>query len=128
LFIVEGYRATLPLLVTYEINDWFALNVHGLVQYSDLSPTDDSIDGAVDISGLSYGGGGGFIFSGETFFFSPGLEITKTALSAEASDSGDSVTSNYTYTIVSLNMGWILGQEKKSLDRIENKLDKVLAE
>jgi hypothetical protein len=38
------------------------------------------------------------------------------------------VTSNYTYTIVSLNMGWILGQEKKSLDRIENKLDKVLAE
>ena len=123
-FFIEGYRLTLPLMVTYEINDWFAVNAYGLGQYSSLSPTDDTADGAVDISGASVGGGGGLTFSGETFYFSPSIEYTQTLLEAE-DDDANSVGFNYTYTVVSLNMGWILGKEKKQLDRIENKIDKM---
>ena len=127
LFIVEGFRLTLPVIATYEITKFFSVTGFGYGQYVDISPTDDDADASFAITGYNLGGGVGFTFEGETFYFTPMVEYSKSFNTAKATAEGEtaSADSEYTFVIVSLNLGFYLGKEKKQLDRLEKQIDNI---
>lgn len=127
LFFIEGYKASLPLIATYEIVEFFSVTAFGYGQYVSLSPTNDDSDVGYEYDGVNVGGGAAFTFEGETFYFTPMIEYSKAISDTETNVDGQtaSAETELSFVIVSINLGWYLGKEKQQLDRLENKIDGI---
>lgn len=129
LFFVEGVRLTLPVIATYELTPFFSVNVFGYGQYFNVSPTSEDSDDDIgyELNGVNVGGGGGFTFEGETFYFTPMIEYSKSVSDFTVKSEGqtESASADLTFVVVSLNLGFYLGKEKQQLDRQDKKLDDI---
>ncbi len=133
--LIEGVNVNLPVIMTYDLSSNFSINLFLYSSYinfksaMDDSESDDFSDnGGFMANSLTMGGGVGFKYTGETFYFMPSVDIGRTVMSFGdyAEDDSFSVTT----MVFSITMGWIGGKEMKKLkamdtklDRIENKLD-----
>jgi hypothetical protein len=113
----------LPLLLTYELSPRFAVTggINGSVwKVSSLPDNDSGGPFAVgDDLFTTTGGSVGIEISGETAYFRPSFEF-----STMVTDPGGDADRLKIAALV-LHFGFIGGREKKQLDRIENKLDRL---
>ncbi|MBU1240364.1 hypothetical protein KKF84_05125 [Myxococcota bacterium] len=133
--LIEGVNVNLPLILTYDLSRNFSINLFLYSSYIkfDTAMADDEADDFSDSGGftansVTVGGGIGFKYTGETFYFMPSVDFSRTALNFGDYAEDDSFA--VSYTVFSITMGWIGGREMKKLtamdtklDRIENKLD-----
>jgi hypothetical protein len=125
LIITTGTSAVLPGIATIELSDNVAItgSLFGRVTRYSSVDIDDSDEDLSVFSGSLFGTGASFgvEFRGEQFLFRPGFEYTRYAL--DFGDEDDFSGFN-TFSLV-VHVGFIGGREKKQLDRIEEKLDRL---
>lgn len=119
-FIVQGGSLRLPLIMTYDLSPNFALNVAafaGSTHYSQVDSDFYAFSGDLVHTGFA----AGIEIRGETFLFRPSFELT------EFVGSFDDPSFEPFHTInVVLHVAAIVGREKKQLNRIERKIDRVI--
>ncbi len=122
---MKGSGFTLPVLASYDINETFSINGSVFSSFSrfssDLSGVDSILTALVgDVNAT--GGSLGLEFSGKVFHIRPVIEVSRMApLKPEEVD-----WQPFKRTRFVLHLGFVLGKEKKQLDRLEEKLDKSL--
>ena len=121
-FILEGFKLTLPIIMTYELNDTIGLNLYGIGAYRSMQETDEAFNG-LGFEGFEAGGGIGIDIRGDTFYFMPGVEVTKYI--ADMSDSVISGSIDTTYVMIGISFGWYGGKELKKLKKMDKKLDRM---
>lgn len=131
--LVQGTGARLPLLVTYDVNDILSFTTSVHAAYTDWSfadedfePDEDEDSGLVIWNGglASFGTGVGLDIHTESFFVRPTFEFNRyqSNLNEEFEDSFEAFNS---YAFM-LNIGFVIGKTKKQLDRMEQKIDRLL--
>lgn len=119
--IISGTMLRLPAIATYELADNVAITgaVFGsTTRYSSIDGGDDSAFGAFSGTLVSSGAAFNLEFSGETFSIRPGVEFTRYAASVNNEQFEPFNTIN-----AMIHISFIMGREKKQLNRIEDKLD-----
>ena len=113
----------LPGIVTYELSDAFAINLAAFGSTTHYSGGDETNSDFGNFQGdlAAFGAAAGLEIRGEVFAIRPSIEWTDFAARLDQDNFKDFSTVN-----VMVHLAWIGGREKKQLDRIENKLDKVL--
>jgi len=117
--LAQGISARLPFLATYEVSKSFSLNAvvfgnYGNLASSLISGKDSTLEQTI-YTGLSIGPE----FRGEVFYIRPAIEYSR-VFSFVNSQVNQSNRINF-----NIHFGWIMGQEKKQLNRIENKMEKL---
>ena len=117
----EGYSVTAPLWLSYDVAKKLTMTVSPYIQYSKVSLTDSGSDTFTGIEGESIYAGASLsiLIKGRTLHFGPTFEYQhslKTFVEGDALDTPD-------FMMVGLILGFPMGEELESLDRIEDKLD-----
>ena len=122
---LQGANVTVPLWMSYDVSPKLTLTLSPYVQYSNISTVDEGgADGDLDsISGESLYAGGSFsiLIKGRSLHFGPTFEYQrsiKTFVDGESIDTPD-------FMMIGLVLGFPMGEELESLDRIEDKLNSL---
>ncbi len=118
---VGGYWSTLPVIATVDLADNLSVNAGVFLRGAQFDNVDP--DSTSSFSGRLGGVGGalGLELRGEVFAIRPTLE----AIHYETVSDGEGGAFNL--FLVSIHFERISGREKQQLNRIENKLDQVIA-
>jgi hypothetical protein len=125
LVAVSGTALRVPLIATFDLSERFALNTALFGSYTHY--TANKIEGE-DYFSAMLGDIGVFGFSagpeirGEVFYIRPMVEVSYHRPFNEGSESA---MSDFSMVGVIVNFGWVLGREKRQLDRIEEKIDRM---
>ncbi len=124
-FVVQGITAKLPVVATFDLSPNFGVNIAPIGTFTRYSETDADFG---DLGGSLFGIGGALSFDirGETFVLRPGVEYTRYTARID-SDSIDDFDAVDVFSFF-IHGSFIRGREKQQLNRIENKLDRVLDE
>ena len=124
---IDGISLGLPLIATYDINKNIAVNAAGFMRYLILGDNDGSESVGFSGNVLVFGGNIGLELRGETFYIMPAFEVSKWSFDLKAEGNGEETTGSADSVIMQgmVNFGFIFGREKKQLDRIEKKIDKM---
>lgn len=121
--IVQGTTFRLPGILTYDLSDNFSLNASifgSATSYKEVDEDFARFDGNQVATGASLG----FEIRGEVMVLRPAIEFTSYV--ARLGDDGSNDFDEYNTVNVLLHVGFIGGREKKQLNRIERKLDRVI--
>lgn len=124
---IEGFHASLPVILTREVRPRMSLNASVFGTYSNFSATDDFDSEDLDFAGdtVMVGGGVGVQFRTRgSFHFMPALEVQRSVYrGGDVSDAPD-----ITAVIFGVAIGWGANERARKvdqqLDRIEQKLDR----
>ncbi len=123
-FLVQGTSFRLPGLLTYDLADNFGINVaiFGATTHYDSVDEDEAalknFRGTLASTGLAIG----FDIRGETLVIRPSVEWTRYL----ADFSSDQDFDEFSTVSINVHIGFIGGREKKQLNRMERKLDRVI--
>jgi hypothetical protein len=119
--IAEGEHASVPLILTYDLNDDVSFNTAGFGSFSHFASTNRTGSDNANFSGNTVVAGGAVgidIRSMTGFHFMPAVEVQRSL-----SHRGDlEELPKYTIVLFGVTMGW--GPNRR-LERIEQKLDKI---
>ena len=121
---LQGANVTVPLWMSYDVSPKMTVTLSPYVQYSNISTVDSGSDDDLNsISGESLYAGGSvsILFKGRTLHFGPTFEYqhsVKTFVDGDSMDTPD-------FMMVGLILGFPMGEELESLDRIEDKLNSL---
>jgi hypothetical protein len=128
LFLIEGETFRLPAILTYDLNDYLSINLAafgGITHFKDVNASSTSSSnteaGAFAGSLVSMGGSVGFELRGEVLAIRPAIEVQRWQANL-----GGETFDPFTTVNVMVHVAWIGGREKKQLNRMERKLDRVL--
>jgi hypothetical protein len=127
--VVKAAYVRIPLIMTYELADNIDFNAAVYGATAHYSPVLD--DGGTSDFGefngtlLSSGAAIGFDLHGETFSIRPAVEFTRYLYNFSAD--GSSASDGFNTVNVLVHLAWTGGKEKKQLDRIEQKIDRLSA-
>lgn len=124
MLFMKGGGFRLPVLASYDFNDNFSIHGSLFTSYSNLSSDNNGIDSLLSqyVGEVNANGGSlGLEFSGETFLIRPVVEVSR--VSPVKPEEVEWNPFNRTRFV--LHLGFLLGREKKQLDRIEEKIDKL---
>ena len=119
----EGVNVTAPLWLSYDLSKKITATVSPYIQYSKISIADPTGSGS-DFTGIEgesiYAGTSlSVLIKGRTLHFGPTFEYQrsiKTFVEGDALDTPD-------FMMVGIVLGFPMGEELESLDRIESKID-----
>ena len=116
-----GYWSTLPVIATYDFADNLSLNAGVFLRGARVGSVDS--DSPSTYSGRLGGVGGalGLELRGEVFAIRPTLEV------AHYETVSDGNVGDFNLFLVNIHFERVSGREKQQLNRIENKLDQVIA-
>lgn len=119
---LQGGLLRLPGVLTYDLNEHFALNLAVFGSSTHFSSTND-VEGAAAFDGtlVATGAAFGVEIRGETLMIRPALEFTRFV----ADFDGETFEPFNTVNIL-VHIAFIGGREKKQLNRMERKLDRVI--
>jgi hypothetical protein len=121
---LQGGILRLPAIMTYDLNDQFGVNLAAFIGSTHFSEVDeDSFDDQDVLSGdlLQSGVAVSFDVRGETLLFRPGIEFSR-----YVADFGDGEFEPFNLVNFFVHVAIIGGREKKQLNRMERKLDRVI--
>ncbi len=127
LFLIEGETFRMPVILTYDLSDNLSVNLSAfgaITHYKAINGTSTSSSKSDAFLGslASTGGSVGFELRGEVLAIRPSLEFTRYVANFNDGSSFD----GFNTVNVMVHIAWIGGREKKQLNRMERKLDKVL--
>lgn len=120
--LIEGGYVRLPVILTYELADNFDFTIAGFgasAHYNSISSDFSDFKGTLVSSGVAVG----VDLHGETFTIRPSVEFTR-YLYNFSTDSG-STSDGFNTVNFLVHIAFVGGREKKQLDRIEQKLDRM---
>jgi len=125
---IEGFHATLPLILTQDLKPGISLNVSAFGTYTHFTATEDFGEDDLDFRGdtLNAGGALGFEFRTPSgFHFMPALEVQRSVhRSGDIADAPE-----ITAVILGVTLGWGADERARKvdrqLDRIERKVDRL---
>lgn len=118
---IQGLLTRLPGILTYDLADNFAVNLALFGSVNSYSSTDTGGDFEAFHGELAGTGGSfGLELRGETFAIRPAIEVTRFVASSQDNFEAFNIVN------VLVHLSWIGGREKKQLNRMERKLDRVL--
>lgn len=120
--ILQGVGLRVPGVLTYEISDHLAFNAAVFFTTTRYEATDsdvgtDSLLGTLGSTGAAVG----FDIVTETFVIRPSVEFTEYLWEF----GGDDDFERFNTVNVLVHLAWIGGTEKKQLNRIERKIDRI---
>jgi len=121
---LQGSNITVPLWVSYDVSRKVTFTFSPYIQYSNISTIDGGSEQDLDsISGESLYAGGSLsiLFKGRSLHFGPTFEYQHSMKTFREGDSMDTPD----FMMVGLVLGFPMGEELESLDRIEEKLDSL---
>lgn len=118
---LAGFWSTLPVIATYDLADNVSLNAGVFLRGARVGSVDS--DSPSTYSGRLGGVGGalGLELRGEVFAIRPTLEV------AHYETVSDGNVGDFNLFLVNIHFERVSGREKQQLNRIENKLDQVIA-
>jgi hypothetical protein len=124
-FLLEGYHASLPLLLTYDLTPNIAVNtsVFGSYTHFEVPEAFDSEDG-INFAGETAMGGAAIAFQFSTssgFHIMPGVEVQRSFWRGGDLADLPSITS----VVFGVTLGWGADKQMKKLEKIDEKLDKM---
>lgn len=128
LFFIEGLNATLPLILTFDATKNVSLNIAPYVAYQSYNQLADDIIVVLSGDYVTTGASLGVQLRGRKFYVQPNLDVARSVANFSQSTADFVTYPTQTYVRFGITLGWISGQELESLDRIEDKLDRVLDE
>jgi hypothetical protein len=127
--VIKAAYVRVPLILTYELADNFDFTAAVFGSTAHYSPVLDSSGnsdfGEFNGTLVSSGGAIGFDLHGETFSIRPAVEFTRYLYNFSAN--GSSASDGFNTVNVLVHLAWTGGKEKKQLDRIEQKIDRLSA-
>jgi hypothetical protein len=112
------------LLATYDVSNSLSWNASVFANYNSfafsINNSTGTTSGAIAGKTVYLGASIGPEFRGEIFYIRPAIEFSRMFITLPDNSSSQGNRFNF-----NVHFGWILGQEKKQLNRIENKLNRI---